>query len=349
MRPIYDLAVNLPLRSAVAERLTDSLRRQTVDSDALGYPYPGGHPRVLDAIARWMIRHSGHPAIDVGRLTLTLGARHALSLALDATCAKGDALLVEELTYHGFRAAAQARGVQTIAVAMDDRGMRADDLERVARASGGRTVYLQPTLHNPTTVTMPLERRRDIAEVAHRLELTIIEGDVYGALAQHALPPLSQLAPDRCYHAGGIGKVLGPGLRIGWLLSPDADRRDRATRALADATDGLPSLLPGLVADWLDDGSADDLLASLRSALHARNALARSLLGNDLVTADGLHAWLPCVDAEGWAARALDAGVRTTLGRRAGGNEAAGLRLSLASEEDPRRLETALRILAELR
>lgn len=347
MRPFYDLAVNLPLRSVVASRLTHRLHRHAVDTDTLGYPYPAGHPRVLAAIAGWMDRHGSPGAVD--RLTLTLGARHALSLALDMTCAKGDVLLMEALTYHGFRGVAEARGVRIAPVAMDEQGLLPAALAQAARTTGARTVYVQPTLHNPTTVTMPTTRRHEIAEVATQLGLTIIEGDVYGPLATDRLPSLASLVPEHCFHAGGIGKVLGPGLRVGWLMAPNPERHAQVVRTVTDATDGLPALWPAIVADWLTDGTADELLETLRTALRERNALARSILGEALVTADGLHAWLPCADAEGWATRAAQAGIKTTLGRRIGDDQPQGLRLSLATEEDPERLTTALRTLAALR
>ncbi|UPG87287.1 PLP-dependent aminotransferase family protein [Luteibacter aegosomatis] len=334
----YDLAVNLPLRSLVATRLRQALAHAPVDERMLAYPWPGGDPWLLDAIAGWMARHGGHEHVDGRRLVLTLGARHALVLALSTCCSRGDALLVESPTYHGFRAAAEARGVRTIDVAMDKDGLRPDALDEAARTSGARTLYVQPTLHNPTTRTMPAGRRREIAEVAVTRDLTVIEGDVYSPLRPGVGQPLSALLPDRCLHAGGIGKVLGPGLRIGWLLLPDEERRDAVATVIARDTDGLPALLPEVVGHWLADGTADALLDELRLRLRERNALAAAILDARLVTADALHAWLPLEDADAAAARIRQAGVDITVAN-------GGIRLSLAAEEDPARLEAALLVL----
>ena len=81
-----------------------------------------------------------------------------------------------------------------------------------------------------------------------------------------------------------------------------------------------------------------------------RNGLARSVVGNDLVTADGLHAWLPHKDATGVEARALAQGVRLTPSKplAADGEHATGVRLCLGAEEDVARLEAALRIVASV-
>ena len=354
MNAPYDMAVNLPLRKAVAEKMATALAAFPVGPDLLAYPSMEGSLATREAIAGWMRRRCGHAAVDPRRLVVTLGARHALSLALDESCAPGDTLLVESSTYHGFRASAEARGIRVAAVEMDGAGLLPAELERMAATTGARCVYLQPTLQNPTTSTMPLARRRDIAAVAVERDLTIIEGDVYSPLAWHggeALPPLAELAPERCLHAGGIGKVLGPGLRVGWLLLPDDASLQRAASTIRLTTDGLPALFPSIVAGWMADGLADDLLADLAEHMVERNRLARELLGSDLVAANGLHAWLPCADAAGVEARALERGVRLTPSKplAADGEHAAGVRLCLGAEEDIGRLEAALRIVAEVR
>jgi DNA-binding transcriptional MocR family regulator len=351
MNPSYDLAVNLPLRTAVADRLARSLHDLPVSAAMLQYPPMAGSLAVREAMAGWMRLHTGHGAVDPRRLVVTLGARHALALALDETCGPGDTLLMESLTYHGFRSSAEARGVRVTGVTMDAEGMRPDDLDRVATAIGARTVYIQPTLQNPTTATMPLGRRQDILAVAAKHDLTIIEGDVYSPLAWHggdALPALADLDPARCLHAGGIGKILGPGLRIGWLLLPDDASHQRAAESIRLTTDGLPALLPSVVAGWMADGTADDLLNTLVVGLRERHRLARSLLGSGLVGAKGLHVWLPADDAPGIEARARARGVSLTPSRAlaADGQDARGIRIALGAEEDPDRLEAALRIVA---
>jgi DNA-binding transcriptional MocR family regulator len=354
MNVLYDLAVNLPLRKAAVARMTLALATFPVGPDLLAYPSMDGSLGTREAIAGWMRRHCGHVVVDPRRLVITLGARHALSLALDEACAPGDTLLMESSTYHGFRASAQARGIRVAGVGMDGAGMLPAELERIARTTGARCVYLQPTLQNPTTSTMPLARRREIAAVATERDLTIIEGDVYSPLAWNggdALPPLAELVPDRCLHAGGIGKVLGPGLRVGWLLLPDEASHQRAASAIRLTTDGLPALFPSIVAAWMADGVADALLEGLANAMVERNKLARAIFGEGLITANGLHAWLPEGDAVGIEARALARGVRVTPSRplAADGEHAVGIRLCLAAEEDISRLETALRIVAEVR
>jgi DNA-binding transcriptional MocR family regulator len=356
MNPSYNLAVNYPLRSTVARRLTDALRGATMDNAALGYPDPQGAVSVRRAVARWMERMGGHAEVDPDHLMLTLGARHALWIALDSLAGdQGAAVMVDALTYHGFRDLAADIGVRCVDVAMDAHGMLPAALDAVATQSGSRIVYLQPTLHNPTTVTLSLQRRLEIAAVAERHGLWIIEGDVYSHLVDGegaALPAFTTLAPGRTLHAGGIGKLLGPGLRVGWLRVPQPGRLAACVQRLRRATDGLPGWLPALVAGWMEDGTALALGQELRAAMRERGALAHRIVGPDLIVSGAsLHAWLPCADAGALGERLLARGVE--VGRPAGygdpSGRAAGVRLCLGAEEDVGRLGVALGLVAECR
>jgi DNA-binding transcriptional MocR family regulator len=355
MNPTYNLAVNLPLRTETAARLSEALAATTVDAGDLAYPDPSGPLAVRRSVARWLERVAGHGPVDPSLITLTNGARHALGLALLTTESWDPAVLVEERTYQGFRATAHELGVRCIDVAMDQHGMRPDALVQAKKHGAATAVYVQPTLHNPTTATMPFSRRMEIAAVADMLDLLIIEGDVYSPLAWHGqapLPPFSVLAPHRTVHAGGIGKILGPGLRMGWLRHPDPELHALVAGTIERQLDGLPSLWPSVVGRLMDDGTADALLDRLARAMKERAALARRIVGPDLVTSGAsLHAWLPCSATTAFERRLLARGVRVAASKRFVGTRkrADGIRLALGAEESMERLEEALRIVAEER
>lgn len=353
MDTTYNLAVNLPPRQATAALLGKTLATGTVTVDDLAYPDPAGAPRVRLAIAGWLRRTGGHGPVDSALLTLTNGARHALSLALRPLArTPGAALLVEAQTFQGMRALARAMGIRCIDVATDEHGMRPDALMEASLGSAARTVYIQPTLHNPTTATMPLSRRMEIATVAEQIGLTLIEGDVYAPLAwqgRDALPPFAVIAPGRTVHAGGIGKILGPGLRMGWLLHPDASMQAESVAAIERELDGLPAWWPTMVARWMEDGTAEACLRDVTETMTGRAAMARRVLGGAVVTAGAsLHAWVPHRDADNLEQRLLGRGVRVAAGKGfvAAGESAQGVRLALGAEESAERLEAGLKIVA---
>jgi len=355
MEPTFDLAVNLPPRLDAAALLDAHLSTTRFRPDDLAYPDTSGPLAAREAIARWLSRVAGLPSADPQAMTTTLGARHALGLALAAAVGGGaPSVLVEDHTFQGFRAIARGAGIRCVDVAMDRHGMRPDAMAEAA-ARGTRAIYLQPTLQNPTTVTMPLSRRQEIVDAARALDLVLIEGDVYSPLASQAhvpLPALASLAPERTFHAGGIGKVLGPGLRVGWLLHPDATAHAATAATLQRDHDGLPALWPCVVARCMDDGSLDAHLTALARATTARGELARRIVGEDLVVSGtGLHAWLPDADAPRLERRLLDQGVRVAASAHfvAEGRVPAGIRLALGAEGDIARLAEALRIVAAAR
>jgi len=353
MDTTYNLAVNLPPRRATAALLGAALAAGTVTADDLAYPDPAGSLRVRLAIAGWLQRTGGHGPVDPALLTLTNVARHALALALRPLAGTpGAALLVEAHTYQGMRALARAMDIRCIDVATDEHGMRPDALLEASLGGQARTVYVQPTLHNPTTATMPLSRRMEIAMVAEQIGLTLIEGDVYSPLAWHgrdALPPFAVIAPGRTVHAGGIGKILGPGLRMGWLLHPDASMHAGSVTAIERELDGLPAWWPTMVARWMEDGTAEACLRGVTETMTMRAGIARRVLGGGVVTAGAsLHAWVPHRDADDLEKRLLGRGVRVAAGSGfvAAAASAQGVRLALGAEESTERLEAALQIVA---
>ncbi|NID15244.1 aminotransferase class I/II-fold pyridoxal phosphate-dependent enzyme [Luteibacter yeojuensis] len=354
MNTTYNLAVNLPLRAETAAMLGAALGAMTVKADDLGYPDPAGSLAVRRSIARWLEQACGYGPLDPALMVLTNGARHALGLAL-RQAGPPAAVLVEERTYQGFRALADGMGIRCVDVAMDEQGMRPDALLEAQERSGAAAVYVQPTLHNPSTITMPFSRRMEIAAVAGMRELTIIEGDVYAPLAWHgrdAVPPFAVLAQGRTLNAGGIGKILGPGLRIGWLLHPEAGAQERSSAVIQREQDGLPTLLPSVVARWMEDGTAQARLGQLAAAMAQRAGMARRIVGPGLVTsAASLHAWLPCTQSAALERRLLARGVRVAAGAGfvGAGADAGGIRLALGAEESLERLEDGLRIVAEER
>src|SRR5258708_10938769 len=103
---------------------------------------------------------------------------------------------------------------------MEEHGLIPRTWEEACRSLRPTALYCVPVLHNPTTATMPLERRREIAAIAARYRLPIIEDDTYGLLARQAPPPIASFAPDLTYYIGGPSHVATPLLRVAHLGAP---------------------------------------------------------------------------------------------------------------------------------
>ena len=354
-----DLARNLPPLAATRRRFAATMARLARRPDlveALDYAPPAGFEAHRRTAANWLRRIGGPEDIRADRLVITAGGQQAMALAIDALCRPGDTIMTEAATYFGVRPIAQVGGYRTLGLAMDEEGLLPEALERAA-ADGARILYTLPTLQNPTGRIMSAGRRAEIADIARRRQLWIIEDDLYSAFATgNAPPPLTAYAPERCFYINATSKALAPGLRTGYLLAPDDAMMDRVLR-LIRARVYSPPMLGSLVASqWIEDGSADEIVAETNAEMILRHRIAAEKLGGAISTPRDPrcpHIWLPMseLDAERLVARAMRAGVELTppSAPLIDPTAISGVRLCLGVAADRTRLGIALdRIAAAL-
>jgi DNA-binding transcriptional MocR family regulator len=315
---LVDLATNALLPHADASALRASLAALAARSSPehlFNYHPHGGRPEHRVALAAWLATR-GVPA-DAANTMLTSGAQHAMTVAVATLTAPGDVVLCESVTYTGMRSLAHHLHVDARPVAMDDEGLIPDALEDAALESGARLVYCMPTVQNPTGRVMSMKRRQEIARVAARTNLFVIEDDVYGYLVE-SVTPLCALAPDRTFYLSSLSKCLVPGLRVGVLRAPPG-WIDRIIGAVfATTVMGSPLDAAAAVA-WLGDGTSDRVIVWKRQEIRARQQIARAVLGDRVTgSATSQHAWvqLPARwTAEDFVREARQRGVLVTPGR----------------------------------
>ncbi|WMJ70860.1 PLP-dependent aminotransferase family protein [Stenotrophomonas sp. 24(2023)] len=348
-----DLSMNLP-PVPDPNALADLLRRgaaavlaRSNAPDLMRYHLGGGNPTDRHAAARWLQPMLG--TVDDGCLLLTEGAQVALSAILLSQGNDRSPVLCDRLVYPGLLQAASALGRPLVVVEGDAQGMCPQALARQARACAARLVYLNPTCHNPTALTVPAPRRVELAQVLEREHLLAIEDDPYWHLAEDAPPPLATLAPRHVFHVATLSKVISPGLRTAFVHCPSPAHAGAMARALrATRLMGHP-LVSALASQLLLDGSAQALRDQVRAEAHERVRMARYLLAPSLlVNAAGLHAW--CRLPPAWTDRALVH--RAQLQGMALAPSSSfcppdapfdrGVRLSLGLAADRRQLESAL-------
>ncbi|MGQ0675205.1 MAG: aminotransferase-like domain-containing protein [Rhodospirillales bacterium] len=270
-RNIPHVASHVP---ALAAALNEIARMPGLGT-LLNYMPEAGHPRYRAAGAKWIARVG--LAVEPERLVLTGGSQHGLAISLLALARPGDTVLTERLTFHGVPEAVAMGGAKCAGVALDEEGAVPDDLDRAARASGAKLVFLTPTVHSPTTALMSQRRRRAIAQVIQARGMVLIEDDVYGYLPTERPAPIAALIPERTIYIASASKCLAPGLRVAWMAAPAA-LRDRLGAALHATALGLPALGPEIVTRWIENGTAARLVAEQRQEAAARHALAADAL-----------------------------------------------------------------------
>jgi len=278
---VIDLSTNVPVVDPHSHDLQHSLRALLDQgaSELLDH-YLDAEQLLLGRLhgARWLANRGLTLAID--ELLLCGGAQQALGCVLQSLCADGAPVMVEALTAPGIKAACRQLRLPVHGVALDEHGLRPDELDRVARASGSRLLVITPTLHNPTGSCMDAARRQAIAEVVKRHKLLVVEDDVYGALTDQ--PPLYPLLDGQGILISSLSKTVAAGLRLGWIVGRPAllaqiDPHSQATHW------PVSPLNLRIAGQWIEDGTAARRLACNRTEIQVRWRLAHSLLGEALV------------------------------------------------------------------
>jgi 2-aminoadipate transaminase len=199
-------------------------------AQALQYGTTEGYLPLREMIARHTARYG--IKITPDNILITSGSQQALDLLGKVFINPGDRILVEEPTYLGALQAWNAYGAEYVTVPMDEDGMITDVLEEALRA-GPKFIYVLPNFQNPTGVTLSVERRQALLELADRYGVPIIEDDPYGQLRYEGNHLPSVVTLDGQFRESGsmpyrgnviylstFSKTLSPGIRLAWVVAP---------------------------------------------------------------------------------------------------------------------------------
>jgi DNA-binding transcriptional MocR family regulator len=355
---VLDLSMNTPpppdgvdFDDMLQQGLSQVLMR--ADNDLLmTYHLGGGSDADRKAGSQWLAPMHGQ--LDDRQVVVCPGAQAAIAAAMLALTQPGDVILAEPTTYPGLRAAATQFGRHVVAVEADKHGMMPDMLEAACRRHKPGLVYLNPTLQNPTAVTMPERRRKELAGSARRCNVRIVEDDPYWLLADAPPPPIATFAPERVVYISTLSKCLTPGLRVAFVLVRDPHERERFLAALRSFALMVAPLTAALATQWILDGSADRLLEGVRKEACLRHRMARDIMaGRYSGAGDGLHVWLelPAYWTSPQLARAADGeGIAVTPAEvfATGDGSVNAIRISLGSIQDRGGLRAGLQRLSQL-
>jgi DNA-binding transcriptional MocR family regulator len=315
---IIDLRSNYPALAASTEALSEVLGAVSRERDLqelLRYHEHAGLSRHRAAGAQ-LIARSGL-ALAPDRILVTAGGQHAIMVALLTVAQAGEVVLTEQLTYHNFKAAALRLGLRVHGVALDEEGLIPEAFEEACRTLAPRALYCTPTLQNPTAAIMSEARRIRIAEIAAAHGVIIIEDDILGFLAPEQRP-LAAFAPGPACYLSSVSKCLAPGLRLGFLAVPEGQAA-RFADAIRITSWMAPPLAGEIVCRWIEDGTAERLIAAQRAEAAARMRIAQGRLAELMGPAHPTtsHLWLKLpapLRADRLQQEALSAGVAVTTG-----------------------------------
>ena len=351
---VIDLTVNRPATGEFLTHLARTMATIARDprfAEVQEYQPPQGPDWARMAGAQWIATPDFAPPAD--NLVVTSGAQHGLYAVLSSLMGHEGVILSDKLTYYGLKALAPVFQFELIGIPSDDDGLLPEPLEDACRRMRVKAIFTVPNLQNPGVVTMSLERRIALVDIARRHHVAIIEDDVYGPLLRKRLPTIASLCPELTFHIASTSKILAPGLRVGYLLTPPQGAALAAEAVRTTAW--MPAPLSTLIAtSWIEDGTAYTILDAQRAELQARQELARQLLPKELLKSDPacMFVWLRVPEpwrSDDFAANALARGVNTMPASAFAVDRSTiehGVRVNLACATSRDELARALQVLS---
>ncbi|HAT32858.1 MAG TPA: DNA-binding protein [Janthinobacterium sp.] len=258
-------------------------------ADMLTYAQGGGYLPLREAIADYLrVARSVNCTAD--QVIVTTGIHQSMDLAARLLGDVGDRAWVEDPCYWGTRSVLQSLGIETVPIPVDGEGMqlRPEDLRHPPRF-----IVATPSHQYPLGTVMSLSRRRTLLDYAAAQQAWIIEDD-YDSEFRYGSRPLPSLqgmdSRQRVLYMGTFSKTIFPGLRIGYLVVPEALAPLCAT-GLSELYRGGQIFTQAILTDFMSEGHFASHIRRMRMLYAERLLLLRAAIqehfGDTLGTSGG--------------------------------------------------------------
>ena len=262
-------------KEAIAEIAKDLILNH--DEDVLLYSNNGGDPEFKELIKQRLARVKG---IDpsANEILVMTGGQQGLYLTPRLFVNDGDCVLMEEIAYAGMIDTVHDFRGRTVGVKIDDDGINIEALEQALKTEERVSyIYLVPNFNNPTGVTLPLEKRKAVYELACKYDTLIVEDDPYGDLrytGEH-VPTIKSLDKEgRVIYLGTFSKTIAAGLRVGFMCaSPEVITKATANKASIDSN--TPCINQLICRNYMRDYDFEGNIVKMREIYQKKWAAAR--------------------------------------------------------------------------
>lgn len=292
---VLDLSIIRGVYLDAHETASRAVFREMADGDVADFMRPcrpiAGLDRHRETARSWLGRFG--VTADAERILITNGAAHGVFLALSCIIRSGDVVLCENLTDHGIIGLANVLGFSLKGLPTDAEGVLPEAFEAACDAGGVRALVTIPTLSNPTGHVAGAARRRDIAAIAARHGIFVVEDEVCRPMIEDDLPSVTEMLPDLGFFVTSFTKTVLTGLRVGYLVVPPS-YSIRAASILRVSSWSGTYLTAEIATRWINDGTAQRLLYIQRDEARARQILAREILADHIASSHPLSlcAWM---------------------------------------------------------
>ena len=190
-------------------------------SSALQYGTTEGFMPLREALAVYLGKKGITTTSE--EICITSGSQGSLDAIGKVFINPGDKIAIEAPTYLAALQAFNPYGPEYLSIETDEKGVIPESLDSILSENDVKFVYIIPTFQNPTGRTIPLDRRKKIAEIVSRHDVLVIEDDPYGELRfrGEVVPPIATLAPKQVMYISTFSKIFAPGLRLGFYVAPE--------------------------------------------------------------------------------------------------------------------------------
>lgn len=238
-----------------------------------------------------------YEAIDQHTILTSIGAQQALYAILTQHTQPDDYIITTQHTYPGLINICKQLKLNLLTIDSDTEGPLPAKLRQLYLKHQPRFLYLNPTLHNPTTQTISAKRRSELAQVIRQFAIPTIEDDPYALLATHAPPPLIHYTQGKhIFYIATLSKAVTVLLRTAFIVLPRHESHTGLSDSMCNLLTVEPTLLTGIASHWIQQGIAQQFNQAIRQEAQLRLALAHDILqhcpGQLSNNQEGLHLWL---------------------------------------------------------
>ena len=312
------------------DRIYQSLTEKEKQT-AMQYGPTTGLPSLLESLSGYLEKKG--LSVTTNRLIITTGALQAIHILAKAFIDPGDPILVETPSFIGALSAFRAYGANLVSIPLKEDGMDTTQLRKRLHSTlpAPKFLYYTPNFHNPAGIIYSPKVKQEIVELLKERDIPIIEDDVYSDLYfyEEDLPEMRLIKAedpegiDVCY-VGSFSKILGPGLRLGWMLVPEEIYRK--CELIKQSIDACSPSISQVIADkFIRRGDVYDYTASVRQEYKRRGLAMIEALETSLppyVTFErprgGFYTWLQLpegCDATAILKRSIEKGVVFVTGK----------------------------------
>ena len=260
----------------------DILRERPID--ALQYGVTEGYPELISLVKDRMKKKYGIGR-DFDSVIITSGAQQVMDLSTKVLCNEGDVVICETPSFIGSLNCFRSYNTKLVGVPVEADGM---DIEALARAldenPNTRMIYTIPNFQNPAGVTMSLEKRHRLYELAKAHNVMILEDNPYGDLrvVGEDVPNIKSFDEDGIViYSGSFSKILAPGIRVGFTVAP-APVVAKMTVGKQAADVHTTQLMQMIVAEWMKRYDVDEHIEKIREIYRRKLNLMCDMIDSEL-------------------------------------------------------------------